>query len=362
LLLSFDIHPDIEQARTLPARFYTDDAVYAALREHVFARSWQWLGDLAALDAPGSAAPHLLAPGLLDEPVLLTRDALGALHCLSNVCTHRGHPVLAQPCANANALRCPYHGRRFGLDGQCLGAPGFDQQVPGFPSSGDALTPLAFGSAFGLGFASLAPAPAFDDWIAPVLGANGMAELPLVHDPSRDRDYTFDAHWALYVENYLEGLHIPFLHAGLMQALDWPRYRYLLHPHGNLQLALAADGEPAFDAAAGTSERIAAYYWWLWPNLMLNFYPWGLSLNHVQPLGPARTRVVFRSYVARPELLDRGAGSALDRVEQEDEAAVEAVQRGMRSRLAPRGRYAPQHERGVHQFHRLLAAALAQVT
>jgi choline monooxygenase len=95
---------------------------------------------------------------------------------------------------------------------------------------------------------------------------------------------------------------------------------------------------------------------------MLNYYPWGLSINVVQPLAPARTRVIFRAYVADASRLGQGAGRALDPVEMEDEAAVVAVQMGLRSRLYRHGRYSPRHERGVHQFHRLLAAALAQDT
>jgi choline monooxygenase len=166
----------------------------------------------------------------------------------------------------------------------------------------------------------------------------------------------------LYVENYLEGLHIPFLHPGLTQTLDLAGYSYELGRWCNLQLARARADEPAFEPPAGSPEhgqRIAAYYWWVFPNLMLNFYPWGLSLNQVLPLGPAKTRVIFASYVADPALLGRGAGGALDPVEMEDEAAVLSVQRGIRSRFYTAGRYSPQHERGVHQFHQLLADALA---
>jgi choline monooxygenase len=91
---------------------------------------------------------------------------------------------------------------------------------------------------------------------------------------------------------------------------------------------------------------------------MLNFYPWGLSVNLVQPDGPRRTRVAFRSYVGDTATLGKGAGGALDRVEAEDEAIVHAVQRGVRSRLYHGGRYSPTRERGVHHFHRLLAEFL----
>src|SRR5262249_30927658 len=105
--------------------------------------------------------------------------------------------------------------------------------------------------------------------------------------------------------------------------------------------------------------NVAAYYFWLFPTTMLNVYPWGLSVNVVQPLSPSRTRVKFVSYVGREDLRGVGAGGDLDRVEMQDEAVVAAVHRGMRSRLYRPGRYSAAHERGVHHFHRMLAAALA---
>ena len=165
-------------------------------------------------------------------------------------------------------------------------------------------------------------------------------------DPSRDRDFLVHAHWALYVENYLEGFHIPFVHPALDRAVDYASYGGEIRRYANLQLAHDRDG------------RVAARYWWVFPNLMLNFYPWGLSLNLVQPLDLDRTRVTFRSFVSDPSRLETGAGAGLDRVEAEDEAIVQAVQRGVRSRLYRRGRYSPTRERGVHHFHRLLAEFL----
>ena len=344
--MKLHVDPDIACARTPDARFYVDEAVFAAVRERVFARSWQWIGDLADVREPGSLAPRVMTPGLLDEPLLLARDAAGTLRCMPNVCTHRGHLLVDAPCRRED-IRCPYHSRRFGLDGRMSFMPGFEG-LPDFPNETDHLRALPFAEFGGHGFASLDPALPLEDLLAPL--RQHLPRLALerfAHDPARDRCFEFDAHWALYVENYLEGLHIPFLHPGLMQALDWRQYRYELHAHGNLQLGLDEGG------------AVVAHYFWLFPNLMLNFYPWGLSLNQVLPLAPGRTRVIFRSYVARPELLGHGAGGALDAVEMEDEAAVQSVQRGIRSRAYRSGRYSPQHERGVHHFHRLLAQALA---
>ncbi len=364
----FGIDPDITVARTLDAAFYRDETVFAQLRECVFARSWQWLGRLDDVTAPGSFAPRELLPGLLDEPLLLARDGGGTLRCLSNVCTHRGN-LLVTAAAQAPQIRCGYHGRRFDLDGRMRFTPAFEG-ARAFPGACDHLARVPFGAWAGHGFAALDPAAPLDGVLATLRERVGWLGVEsFVADDSRSREFVFDAHWALYVENYLEGLHIPFVHPGLNQTLQMAGYRYELAPGAVLQIAAARDGEAAFDppscASSGTAERgqrIAAYYVWLFPNLMFNFYPWGLSVNVVQPLSPARTRVLFRSFVGDPSRLAQGAGGALDAVEMEDEAVVLGVQRGIGSRLYRGGRYSPQHERGVHHFHRLLAAALQEAS
>ena len=105
---AFTVDPDVTRARTLPSAFYLDPAVHALTRERVFARSWQWLGDLGDVAAPGSLSPREMLAGHLDEPLLLARDAAGELRCLSNVCTHRGNLLVrgALP-GRADPLRLP---------------------------------------------------------------------------------------------------------------------------------------------------------------------------------------------------------------------------------------------------------------
>ena len=355
--IRYSVDPDITVASTFPASFYRDDAAFAAARERVFSRSWQWLGDIADVSHPGSMSPRELLPGLIDEPLLLTRDAAGTLRCLSNVCTHRGNLLVKAPC-RADQIRCSYHSRRFDLAGRMTFMPEFEC-ARNFPSAKDDLPTPPFGLFGPHAFASLDPAAPLDDFLGDV--QRRVPWLPLDamrHEPSRDRDYHVAAHWALYVENYLEGFHIPFVHPALNQVLDYSDYTSELFRYANLQLAAAREGEPAFEQPRSSpdhGQRIAAYYFWVFPNLMLNFYPWGLSLNLVLPLGPARTRVAFRAYVHDARALDRGAGGGLDQVEMEDEAIVERVQSGVRSRLYTQGRYSPTREQGVHHFHRLLA-------
>ena len=350
------VDADVHSASTLDKSFYLDPALYAATAERVFARSWQWIGDLGDVAAPGSLSPRQMLPGLLDEPLVLARDEVGRLRCLSNVCTHRGNLLVHAPCRAAQ-IRCGYHSRRFDLDGRMSFMPGFEG-ARDFPSPRDDLPQVALAEFGPLAFASLAPEAPFADFLGDLPTRLAWLKLDeLVHDPSRDRDLEFDAHWALYVENYLEGLHIPFVHPGLAQTIELASYRVETFGRAALQVATARDGEAAFELPPTSPEhgqRIAAYYYWAFPNLMFNVYPWGLSLNVVMPLGISRTRVLFRAYVGDASRLGQGAGGALDEVEMEDEAVVQTVQRGIRSRLYSRGRYAPRHERAVHHFHRLV--------
>lgn len=356
----YRVEADIAAASTLEARFYGDAAAHAAAKERVFARTWQWIGDLSEVAAPGSLAPRDLLPGTLDEPLLLARDGAGTLRCLSNVCTHRGNILVHEAC-RAREIRCGYHSRRFDLAGKMTFMPAF-AEARDFPSPADDLPPVPFGEWAGLAFASVDPAAPLGDFLADVKARVGwMPFHEFVPDATRSRDYGLDAHWALYVENYLEGFHIPFVHKSLNEVVDYETYASEIFRYANLQLAYAKDGEAAFELPPSSPDhgkRVAAYYFWVFPNLMLNFYPWGLSVNRVEPRGIDATRVAFRSYVWKPALLDRGAGAALDRVEQEDEAIVHAVQRGVRSRFYHRGRYSPTRERGVHHFHRLLCEFL----
>ncbi len=355
------VDPDIRRARTLPPEIYSDPVLYDLQRDRVMRRGWQVVADAASLREPGQARPVTLLEGCLDEPLLLTRDGGGALHGLSNVCTHRGNLIAAKACKTAT-LRCRYHGRRFGLDGRFAFMPEMDGAL-GFPSPADDLPRVPLERWGPLLFASLEPAAPFDAWMGPVRDRLAFVDLDaLVLDGASSRDYEVAASWALYCDNYLEGFHIPFVHHGLAEELDYEAYATETFAHGSLQIGVAKGDEHTFDLPASHPDhgrRVAAYYAWLFPATMLNLYPWGLSVNVVRPLGPDRTRVSFLSFVLDPSKRAAGAGADLHRVELEDEAIVEDVQRGVRSRLYRGGRFSPSREVGVHHFHRLLAASLA---
>ena len=356
----FNVDPDITRAHTIPSEFYTSQAVFDEAKERIFTQSWQWVADRDQLKVPGAVFPFTLLEGCLDEPLLLTRDTKDQVHCLSNVCTHRGN-LVCEGSGTENSLRCRYHGRRFDLAGKCTFMPEFEKVV-GFPGPSDNLPSVATETFGPWIFASLSPSLSLASWLDEIPSRLGWMPLQeFLFAPERARTYTVKGHWALYIDNYLEGFHIPFVHASLNETLNYGSYDTFLFGSGNLQYGAAGDGEPCFELPPSSpdyGQNIAAYYYWLFPNFMLNFYPWGVSLNVVKPISPSLTKVMFLPYVWKPELVGTGAGGDLDRVEREDEAVVEMVQKGLKSRLYDRGRYAPRRELGVHQFHRMIAEAM----
>ena len=355
-----DIDPDIRRAATLPAKVYSDPAYFALQQDRVFARSWQFAADSSRVKAPGHVLPFTLLDGCLDEPLVITSDENAELRCLSNVCTHRG-ALVVEGEGHLKSLRCRYHGRRFDLDGKFVSMPEFDTTTD-FPTPKDCLPKLPLEKWGPLLFTSLEPTVSFEEWIKPV--NDRVSWMPLEEfrrDSKTSRDYLIGANWALYCDNYLEEFHIPYVHAGLSEQLDYNSYYTEVFPHASLQMGIARSGEPVFDLPSSHPDfgkRVAAFYFWLFPNIMLNFYPWGLSLNVVSPLGPNRTRVSFISYIWKEELRAEGVGGDLHKVEMEDEEVVESVQRGVSSRLYDRGRFSARREIGTHHFHHLLAQAM----
>lgn len=352
----FNINPDISSAETLPSEFYTNEKYFDLSKEKIFSRSWQYVCDAESARIPGQIFPLTLLENYLDVPLILSRDRNDRLHCLSNVCTHRGNILVEGSCIEKN-IRCRYHGRRFDLDGKFLSMPEFEE-VKNFPSNKDNLQEIPFSAWDKFLFVSLNPASPVHNFTGEM--CSRMSWLPLnefVFDPSRSRDYLVKAHWALYCENYLEGFHIPYVHNSLNNALDYSGYRTELFGFSNLQVGIGKSGEVCFDLPKDSpdyGQSISAYYFWIFPNLMFNFYPWGLSINIVRPLKSDLTKISFLTYVWKESLINKGAGSGLDKVEREDEAIVENVQKGIKSGLYNRGRYSVKRETGTHHFHSLI--------
>ena len=340
----FEIDEDIARARTLPAAVYRDPRLLDLARERVFAPSWQLVPEADRLSAETNVVPFTLLPAsstsrsswraerarqLPLERLRPSGQPRGARSGKSERLPLR----LSRPVLRAR--------RSLRLDARVRGGEGL-------PRPSNDLRRVEHGALGPLRFVSLAPALSLDALLRPLRERVGW--LPFercVLDPTRSRDYTVRASWALYVDNYLEGFHVPFVHRALARTLDYASYTTEVFDWSNLQVGVAAEGEEAFDPPAGSLDhgrRIAGYYFWLFPNTMLNLYPWGIlgeprPAEGAGPHGGALPRLRLGSLEAR-----EGGGRVARPGRLEDEAVVEAVQKGVRSRLYERGRYSAKRE------------------
>ncbi len=355
--LDLYIDPDISRASTLPATIYADQEIFKASLDKIFACTWQIID--AETNSQENIYPFLLLEGSLNEPLILVRKDTGWT-CMSNVCTHRGNVLITKPGKYSN-LVCGYHGKCFDLNGKYKSMPAFDQAAD-FPSVKDDLPNLPHNRFGPLHLTSISPSAGFEEVVAPL--AERMSWFPfdsLQFAPELTNTYQVDVNWALYCENYLEGFHIPFVHERLNKTLKFSDYTTELFDYCNLQLGVAREGEAHFDIPDGhqdSGKKILAYYWWIFPNIMINIYTWGMSLNIVKPQGVEKTAIVFKTYLL-PGVEEVSSISAeLDNTEMEDESIVKNVQVGVRSRLYTQGRFSPTLEKGVHHFQSLLVKYL----
>lgn len=356
----YKVNPDIRYAETLPSSFYRDKDQFNTISDILLSNSWQLLGDSDMFSNNNNVLPISFYEEILSEPLLLVKQDDNTIKCLSNVCTHRGNLLISQP-SKTNKLICGYHGRKFDLDGKFEFMPEFED-AQDFPRSCDHLTEIPLEKWHQFLFVSLNKSFDFSS-ISSALNER-VGFLPIESfskDTSRSKDYIVKAHWALYCDNYLEGFHIPFVHPALNQAVEYGSYETVIYDYCNLQIGYSKNETESFDLPEGHPDHgknVAAYYYWVFPNLMLNFYPWGLSVNIIQPIDHETTKVSFISYVYDESKIDTSAGALLDTVEMEDEMVVQDVQKGIQSRFYSTGRFSPSKEKGVHHFHSLISKIL----
>jgi choline monooxygenase len=344
----YQFDPQIETASTLPSGWYFDPAVLRREERQVFGRTWQLVGREEQVALPGQYFTTTIA----HEPLLIVRGNDGVVRALSNVCRHRAGPVAAG-AGKRPVLQCGYHGWTYTLDGTLHKTPEMDG-VAEFDRAAFCLPRFRIESWCGLLFVNLDPAA---PPLAEVLGdlaahleSRGMSRYRLAHR----KVWELDCNWKVYVDNYLEGYHIPIVHPGLFREIDYPKYRTETRRWYSIQHAPAKNAKRM---RAGNDEE--AEYFWLFPNLMLNIYPDNFSTNLIVPLGPGRTATLFDWYFEDPESPTvkskiEETVQFSDEIQLEDIGICEAVQRGLASSTYTSGRYSPVRENGVHHFHSLL--------
>jgi choline monooxygenase len=369
-----DVNPQLECAETLASRYYIDPAMLTLEKERIFRRTWQLVGTLSQSCGEAQGVSHTIADpesyftfDVAGEPVVVTRDKAGTLRAFSNVCRHRAGPI-AQGAGCKHVLNCAYHGWTYTLDGRLIGTPEIDG-VEFFDRSTMGMVPLRCETWQQFIFVNFDPqAPPLSEFLGNIPQQASEFQFDGLALTER-RDYIVNCNWKVYIDNYLDSYHIPVVHPGLMKEIDYPRYRTETFRYHSQQLGPVKELKPndaterIYPPGIGLKE---ALYFWVFPNLMLNFYPDNIQVNLIVPLSHEKTLTIFEWYfhdAHSQKTRDRAAKAIAfsDTVQQEDVHICEAVQRGLQSATYDRGRYSVKRENGVHHFHLLLAEFLPHV-
>ncbi len=342
----------VARAETIPSAWYTDATFHAADSDFIHARTWQGIGHAAQVDQAGQ---YFIAT-VAGDPVIVVRGSDHVLRAFYNVCRHRGGP-LATEDGCAKALQCRYHGWTYLLDGTLRGVPAMDRTEL-FDRADHGLVPLRVDAWEGLVFVTLdsntPPLEQFVGGIAERIAPVRLGDFRF----AREVQYEVAANWKVYVDNFLEGYHVPYVHPELAKLYDYQRYTTEVFPWYSLQHA-PLTGDNALYSRDGGGE---AFYYCIFPNFMLNILPGRMQTNLVTPLAADRCRVTFRYFYddvesdgARRRIEEDVAYS--DAVQAEDADICARVQQGLASRAYDRGRFSVKYEEGVHHFQELVKGA-----
>jgi Rieske 2Fe-2S family protein len=343
--------------RTLHRDFYFSEEIFRRETEGIFFQEWFCAGREEDWPNPGDYQ----ALDVLRESVLVVRTRDGKLAAHYNVCRHRGSRLVPEGARGSfsGAIRCPYHSWTYALDGSLRSAPFLDEE-PGFTKGDLALHPVGVASWGGFVFLNLTPADAsargheLPGQLGPV--PERLQRYPLAQLRSARRiGYEVDANWKVVLENYNECYHCGPVHPELCRLvpafkqrggseLDWDRG--IPHRDGAWTFTETGTSNRRPFEGLNDDEQVRHKGELIYPNLMVSLSADHVTAYTIWPRDPGHTRIVC-DFLFHPSELERAdfdaadAVSFWDRVNRQDWAICENVQRGMRSRVFEHGYYAP---------------------
>ena len=358
LIESYDPHAPLPEASTPPSYWYTDPQLLKLEQRTVFSRSWQMTGRTKQLRDPG----QYITGDVAGEPILVVRGRDGVVRGFYNVCRHHAAAVRPESQGQVDHLRCPYHGWTYNLEGALVVMPEF-AGVCNFDKSINGLIPVQTEIWHGWVFVKLdSDVATLEEFFGnQLIGKLEGLNLETLHWFER-RSYIVNCNWKVFVDNYLDGgYHVPHIHGALNSVLDYGEYTIESGERFCVQSSpIVSSKADAETAEVRKGER--AFYFWIYPNFMINWYEGVMDTNLVVPRGVNKTEVIFDYYfydVSQQSREKNLASIAVsERIQNEDVAICESVQRGLASHAYSAGRLSVRREAGEHLFHRLLHADL----
>ncbi|MBV1908763.1 MAG: aromatic ring-hydroxylating dioxygenase subunit alpha [Kangiellaceae bacterium] len=353
----FLIESSEDNAHALHASTYNTLEFLKFEQKAIFEKQWQLVGHVSQLKNTGDQ--FVVKVG--KYPLVIVRNEDNGIRALHNVCRHRAGPV-ATGKGNSKVLRCKYHGWTYQLDGQLRSAPEM-QSTPNFEVCQHKL-PEAFVEIWqGFIFASIdKPDVDIEHLLANIVETIKPINLENFSFSHRD-EYIIDCNWKVYMDNYLEGYHLPHVHPGLNKLLDYRSYDTKLFEWYSYQYSpLENESNNQADIYYGEG---SAHYYCIFPNLMLNILPGRLQTNIILPEGHQKTKILFDYYYADLESestkkLIKKDTEFSDEVQQEDIDICEKVQVGLNSGSYQAGRLCSKREMGVLHFQNLVRRTISK--
>jgi len=341
----------VESEITIPSKWYYENEFLDQEKREIFLKEWQLVGSHSQIKNPGD----VLVAEIANNPIIVSRQKDNTLKGFYNVCQHRGGPLAYENCS-LSKLQCKYHGWVYDLNGNLKSARGFKKselKVEDYD-----LTPVNIAEWMGQVFVNLSSNPVD-------LGSQ-IDEIKTLVSPIDFSNYAFkfresyeiNCNWKVYMDNFLEGFHIPFVHPELNKVIDYKSYKTEIYDRFSLQWC-PLDSELSPYGKSPTPEENKAFYFTIFPNIILNIAPGRLQTNIVEPKGSKSCVVHFDYHFDNPEETNIEQDAEFSEiVQQEDILICESVQKGLESNGYDQGKFSPLHEQGVLHFQSLIRNSL----
>ena len=335
----------LDAGHTLPARWYTDAAVFAAEKERIFHRAWQYAGHTAQVAKPGD----FITTKLGDIPIVIARDVDGALRAYANVCRHRGSEVVLECSGNRKTLQCHYHGWTYNLDGTLRNAPRANEQAS-FVKENLGLIPFAVETWGPMIFVKPNRTEgSLRDIIGDLPTTFARAGVDLARLRMYRQDvYEIASNWKIIIENFNECYHCPIAHPAFSEVVDTDHYT----------VDIEHEYYSTYYGPLLRSQEAGVTYATLWPTAMiaLSSMPMAMQVLCTYPIDAGHTRETIDYYFAEgtSEKAIREYKELGDLVQREDVILCESVQRGLSSGAVAHGTLMLSREKGLQHFQKLV--------
>ena len=331
---------------TLPYKTYVEQQYFDEEKESIFSKSWILVGHMSQLEKVGDFFTFEIA----GESIIVSKNNDEKVNAFYNICPHRGTRVEKSASGNKKVFLCSYHGWSFKLDGKVNRAPNFDKDSLG---DHNCMTSINLEIYQSLIFVNLDPnAKSFQSEYSDLVESLDQYKFLNSLKRIRTTERVIEANWKAVVDNYLECDHCKLAHPAFAKTFDMENYNIDTFNTYTCQYSEMKQGE----------EADPAFFYWVWPNLMISVYPGeegNITTSQILPISPSKSLAIYSYYFSSEEITEKQEEliKFVDQVRKEDFDLVELLQTGLHSKAFDNGIYSPT-EHGLKHFHKQYKEAM----